>query len=50
VFKEFQKAGLQVHGEIEIPQGESYLRTGVYDYHAGTAGTLGVPVSISVKK
>lgn len=50
VFKEFQKAGLQVHGEIEIPLGESYLRTGVYDYEAGTIGTLGVPVSISAQK
>jgi len=50
VFKKFQKAGLQVHGEIEIPLGESYLRTGVYDDDAGTVGTLGVPVSISAQK
>ena len=50
VFKEFQKVGLQVHDEIEIPLGESYLRTGVYDYGAGTVGTLGIPVNISTQK
>jgi hypothetical protein len=50
VFKEFQKVGVQVHGEVEIPLGESYLRTGVYDYDSGTVGTLGLPVSVSAQK
>ena len=49
-FKNFQKTGLRIHSEIEIPLGESHLRTGVYDYDAGTTGTLGVPVSISAQK
>lgn len=48
-FKDFEKIGLQVHGEIEIPTGQSYLATGVYDYQAGTVGSLAIPISISQK-
>jgi hypothetical protein len=40
-----QKIGLQLHQEIDVPQGEVYLRTGIYDLGSGTAGTLGVPLS-----
>jgi hypothetical protein len=37
--------GLQLHKEIDVPAGEIYLRTGIYDLNASTAGTLGVPLS-----
>ena len=37
-----QKAGLQIHKEIDVPNGDTYLRTGVYDMKSSAAGTLGV--------
>jgi len=40
-----QKGGLQIHKEIDVPQGKVYLRTGIYDLNASTAGTLGFPLS-----
>ena len=41
-----QKKGLQIHREIDVPQGDSYLRTGIYDLRSGSAGTLGVPLIV----
>jgi VWFA-related protein len=41
-----QKQGLQIHREIDVPQGDSYLRTGIYDLTSGSAGTLGVPLTV----
>jgi VWFA-related protein len=38
------KGGLQFHQEIDVPAGETFLRTGVYDLKSGEAGTLGVPL------
>jgi VWFA-related protein len=37
-----QKAGLQIHKEIDVPNGDTYLRTGIYDMNSSAAGTLGV--------
>jgi hypothetical protein len=42
VYEELQRVGLQVHQEIDVPAGEVYLRTGVYDLNSGKAGTLGI--------
>jgi hypothetical protein len=42
VYEELQRVGLQVHQEIDVPAGEIYLRTGVYDLNSGKAGTLGI--------
>ena len=39
--------GLQIHQEIDVPAGEIFLRTGIYDLQSGMAGTLGVPLSVS---
>ena len=41
------KVGLQIHKEIDVPKEYVYLRTGIYDLKAGTAGTLGVPLDTS---
>ena len=41
-----QKQGLQIHREIDVPQGDSYLRTGICDLTSGSAGTLGVPLTV----
>jgi VWFA-related protein len=40
-----QKGGLQIHKEIDVPRGDVYLRTGVYDLKSSSAGTLGVPLN-----
>jgi len=40
-----QKGGLQIHKEIDVPIGEVFLRTGVYDLESRNAGTLGVSLA-----
>ncbi len=39
-----QKGGLQIHKEIDVPQRDAFLRTGIYDLKSASAGTLGVPL------
>ena len=39
-----QTKGLPVHHEIDVPPGDIYLRTGIYDLNSGNAGTIGIPV------
>ncbi len=43
-FANVRKGGLQIHKEIDMPQGSAFLRTGIYDFNAATVGTLGVPL------
>ena len=40
-----QKQGLQIHEEIDVPNGDMYLRTGIYDLKSGSVGTLGIPLT-----
>jgi VWFA-related protein len=42
VYMDLMRVGLQVHKEIDVPGGEVYLRTGVYDLNSSKAGTLGI--------
>jgi VWFA-related protein len=42
VYTDLMRVGLQVHKEIDVPGGEVYLRTGVYDLNSSKAGTLGI--------
>ena len=44
VYAATQTVGLQVHEEIDLPPGDIYLRTGIYDLNSGSCGTIGVPV------
>ena len=44
----FQKTGLQMHGQVVVPRGQYWLRTGVYDEASRKVGTLEIPLS-SVK-
>ncbi len=44
-----QKQGLQIHKEIDVPLGNAYLRTGIYDLKAGRVGTLGAPLIVHSK-
>jgi VWFA-related protein len=48
VYKVFQQTGVQLHAEIEVPKGQFWLRTGVYDQTTHKVGTMEVPFS-SVK-
>jgi VWFA-related protein len=45
VYEELQKKGLPFHLEIDVPPGDIYLRTGIYDLGSGNAGTLGFPLT-----
>jgi hypothetical protein len=49
VFAVFQKTGVQMHGEIQVPKGQYWLRTGVYDEASHKVGTMEVPLS-SIKE
>jgi VWFA-related protein len=40
-YLEVMHVGLQMHREIDVPEGEVLLRTGIYDLNSGKAGTLG---------
>lgn len=44
-YADFQKVGLPLHLDIDVPAGEAYLRTGIYDMNSGNAGTLTVPLA-----
>jgi VWFA-related protein len=48
VYAIFQKTGVQLHGEVSVPKGQYWLRTGVYDQASRKVGTMEVPLS-SVK-
>ena len=48
-FAMFSQSGLQLHQEIDIPKGDVFLRTGVYDAAASKAGTLEVAVGEAPK-
>lgn len=48
IYKIFQQTGIQLHAEIEVPKGQFWLRTGVYDQATHKVGTMEVPFS-SVK-
>ena len=45
----FQKTGLQMHGQIMVPKGQYWLRTGVYDEASHKVGTMEIPLS-SIKQ
>ncbi len=42
-----QRGGLQIHKEIDIPDGDGFLRTGIYDLKSNNVGTLGVALAVS---
>ena len=47
-YKAFQLTGVQIHEEIEVPKGQFWLRTGLYDQSTHKVGTMEIPLS-SVK-
>jgi len=44
-FSRVQKGGLQIHKEIDVPQGYTFLRTGIYDLKSASVGTLGISLA-----
>jgi hypothetical protein len=40
---------VQMHGEVQVPKGQYWLRTGVYDEASRKVGTMELPIS-SVKE
>lgn len=43
----YQRVGFQLHEEIDVPNGEAYLRSAIYDGNSGQVGTLQIPLSIT---
>jgi VWFA-related protein len=41
----FQQTGVQLHADVEVPRGQYWLRTGVYDQSTRKVGTMEVPFS-----
>jgi hypothetical protein len=48
IYKLYEKTGIQLRDSVEVPRGQYWLRTGVYDTATNKVGTLEVPLS-SVK-
>jgi hypothetical protein len=44
-YAELQTKGLPFHLEIDVPPGDTYLRTSIYDLGSGNACTLGIPLT-----
>jgi VWFA-related protein len=44
VYASIQKSGIPAHAEIDLPNTDVYLETGVYDWGSGKAGTLEIPL------
>lgn len=44
-YARLQTTGLPLYLEIDAPREDVYLRTGVYDWGSGNAGTLGFPLN-----
>jgi hypothetical protein len=42
-----QHSGIPAHLEIDLPQSDVYLATGIYDLESGKAGTLEIPLNNS---
>ena len=46
VYAAIQKSGIPVHAELDLPNTDVYLETGVYDWGSGKAGTLEIPLRV----
>lgn len=46
VYDALLQVGFQLHEEIDLPNGEVFLRAGIYDLDSSNAGTLGIPLKV----
>jgi VWFA-related protein len=44
LYASMQKSGVPAHMEIDLPNTDVYLETGIYDWATGKAGTLEIPL------
>lgn len=44
-YKNAEQVGLQLQSEIDVPEGDTFLRTGVFDLESNMAGTIEVPLN-----
>ena len=44
LYSTIQQSGIPAHAEIDLPNTDVYLETGVYDWGSGKAGTLEIPI------
>jgi VWFA-related protein len=44
VYTAIQKSGIPAHLEIDLPNTDLFLETGIYDWNSGKAGTLEIPI------
>jgi hypothetical protein len=44
IYTAIQKSGIPVHTEIDLPNTDLYLETGIYDWNTGKAGSLEIPI------
>jgi hypothetical protein len=44
VYAAIQKSGVPAHMEIDLPNTDVFLETGVYDWGSNKAGTLEIPL------
>ncbi|KAA6464540.1 VWA domain-containing protein [Acidobacteria bacterium AB60] len=45
IWKIFEQTGVQLHADIDVPRGQYWLRTGVYDASTRKVGTMEIPFS-----
>ncbi|MGA2674456.1 MAG: VWA domain-containing protein [Terracidiphilus sp.] len=48
-YAQFLSSGLPIREELDLPAGEVYLRTGLYDPASGNIGTLEIPLKVSAR-
>jgi VWFA-related protein len=46
VYPIFQKNGVQLHGAVNVPRGDYWLRTGIYDERNHKVGTMEIPLRL----
>jgi hypothetical protein len=46
VYASIQKSGIPAHAEIDLPDTDIFLETGIYDWGSGKAGTLEIPLRV----
>ncbi len=47
LYDAIKKSGIRAHAEIDLPNTDVYLETGIYDWDSGNAGTLEVPLRVA---
>jgi VWFA-related protein len=46
IWKIFEQTGVHLHADLDVPRGQYWLRTGVYDQATRKVGTMEVPFSL----